>query len=171
MVEEEEEEDEEEDYPIGEIGRSRGHIGWAEGEDVRPDEDDVGRDRLDITNRFLGKEVWARGHSAIRAKGERSLGYQFTQIENTRVRHCGGPLFIGPMGLGIRNVESISTVRSLRSNGPQIPPPKKPLINARHVAPYKVASRHLGHVIPRIMEQSHDQGRPTDIHHKLIRHI
>jgi len=81
--------------------------------------------------------------SVIRAKGERSLSYQFTQIENTRVRRCRGPLLIRPMGLGIRNVESISTVRSLRSNGPQLPPPKKPLINAHHIAPSEVMSRRL----------------------------
>ncbi len=48
----EEEEDEEEDCPIGEIERPAEHIGRAEGEDVRPDEEDVGRDRLDMTNLF-----------------------------------------------------------------------------------------------------------------------
>jgi len=41
------------------------------------------------------------------------------------------------MGLGTRNVVSISTVRS------QIPPPKKPLINAHHIAPSEVTSRRL----------------------------
>ena len=50
--EEEEDEDEEEDCPIGEIERPEEHIGRAEGEDVRPDEEDVGRDRLDMTNLF-----------------------------------------------------------------------------------------------------------------------
>jgi len=64
--EEEEEEDEEDDRPIGEIGRLTGHIGWAEGEDVRSNEDDVGRDRLDITNLFSRKG----------SVDESSLGYQ-----------------------------------------------------------------------------------------------
>ena len=77
--EEQEEEDEEEDCPTGEIERPARHMGWAEGEDVRPDEEDVGRDRLDMTNLFMGKEVWAKGHSAIRDEGERSLGYQFAR--------------------------------------------------------------------------------------------
>jgi len=79
------EEEEEEDCSIGEIERPTGHIGRAEGEDVRPGEEDVGRDRLDMTNLFLGKEVWAKGHSAIRDEGERSLGYQFAPIEITKV--------------------------------------------------------------------------------------
>ena len=73
--EEEEEEDEEKDWPMGTIERPTGHTGRAEGEDVRPDEEDVGRDRLDMTNLFLRKEMWAKGDSAIRDEGERSLGY------------------------------------------------------------------------------------------------
>jgi len=77
--EKEEEEEEEEDWPIETIERPTGHTGWAEGEDVRPDEEDVGRDRLNMTNLFLRKEVWAKGHSAIRDEGERSLGYQFAR--------------------------------------------------------------------------------------------
>ena len=45
-------EEEEEDCPIGEIEWPVGHIGRAKGEDVRPEEEDVGRDWLDMTNLF-----------------------------------------------------------------------------------------------------------------------
>jgi len=132
--EEEEEEDEEEDCPIWEIGRLTGHIGRAEGEDVRPDEEDVGRDRLDMTNLFWERKC---GRKVTRLSEMTARDHSATSSLQLKLQECdtGGPLYIGPMVLGIRNVKPISTVGSLRSNGPQIPPPKKPLINARHVTP------------------------------------
>jgi len=85
----------------------------------------------------------ARYYSVLRARTrDCSAIRQFTKKKHN-VSALLGPLFIGPKDLRIRNVGSISTVRSPRSNGPQRFPPEKPLINARHVTPLKITS-HLG---------------------------
>jgi len=85
-------------------------------------------------------------------KARKSLGSQSYGRENARLSDNSqrkkkkvlallGPLFIGPKGLGTRNVKTISTIRYSRSNDPQHLPPEKPFINAHHVTPPKVTSR------------------------------
>jgi len=80
VVKDEEEEEEEDDPRVG--------------EGVRPNEEDADRDRLDMTNLSLGKEIWGKkcGRNVTRLP-VRSLQEKKQECD------ASGPLYIGLMGL------------------------------------------------------------------------
>jgi len=73
------------------------------------------------------------------------------------------------MSLGTRSVESISTARSLRSNGSQHFPPEKPLINANHVTSPR--SRHTSRNGIAVRSRETDRHPSSKTHRTYLTHL